>query len=166
MRMWTQWCVSPALAPAALLALVLSLAGATELRAQRSATSVRNLSFGTVLPGVPTTVEPTDLARSGQFEIIGLVNDPVEITFSFLPSTLTGPGGTMPISFGTTSAGFSESGAITSQVFFDPRVPFRVNLSSTGRGTGFLGGTLTPSATQAAGSYSGSVSITVSFLGQ
>lgn len=153
----------------ALLALVLFLASASELRAQsvRSATGVRDLSFGSVLPGVATTVPPSDLARSGQFEITGEVNDPVEITF-FLPSVLTNSpaGATMPVDFPDLFAGFSASGSITNQVSFNPRAPFRVNLSSTGRGTGFLGGVLTPSGTQPPGSYSGSVSITVSFLGQ
>jgi uncharacterized protein DUF4402 len=168
MRILTMWWMRPLPARGALMAMALCLAGATELRAQaiRSATGIRDLGFGSVLPGVPTTVHPTDVARSGQFEITGEINDPIEITFS-LPAVLSGPGGTtMPVSFGTMSAGFSASGAITNQVFFDPRVPFRVNLSSTGLGTGFLGGTLSPSGTQPAGSYSGFVSITVAFLGQ
>lgn len=168
MRIPTVWCVSSALTRAALLTLVLSLAGATDLGAQsiRSATAVRDLGFGSALPGVPTTVLATDLARSGQFEITGEINDPVQIMFS-LPSVLSGPGGaTMPVSFTDLSAGFSVSGSITNQVFFNPRLPFSTNLSSTGRGTGFLGGVLSPSGTQPAGSYGGSVSITVAFLGQ
>jgi hypothetical protein len=165
-RIRTLCCVSPTLARAALLTLAISLAAAPQLRAQRSATGVRDLGFGSVLPGVRTTVHPTDVARSGQFQITGEPNDPVEITF-LLPSMLTGPGGaTMPVSFTDVSAGFSASGSITNQVFFDPRFRFQTNLSSTGRGTGFLGGVLDPSPTQPAGSYSGSVSITVAFLGQ
>jgi len=165
MRILTVWRLR---AHCALLALVLFLASASELGAQsvRSATGIRDLSFGSVLPGVPTTVPPTDLARSGQFEITGQVNDPVEITF-FLPSVLSSStGATMPVSFPDRFAGFSASGSVTTQDFFNPMARFQVNLSSTGRGTGFLGGVLTPSGTQAPGSYSGSVSITVSFLGQ
>jgi hypothetical protein len=166
MRTQTLWCASPVVARAGVLALAVSLAGATELRAQRSATGVRDLGFGSVLPGVPTTVHPNDVARSGQFQITGEPNDPVEIRF-LLPSMLTGPGAaTMNVSFGTTSAGFSPSGSITNQEFFDPRTSYSTNLSSTGRGTGFLGGILTPSGTQPAGSYSGSVTIIVAFLGQ
>jgi hypothetical protein len=170
MRILTLRCLRPARMHVALLtlALALSLANVTELRAQlpRSASGVRDLGFGSILPGVRTTVQPTDVVRSGQFEITGDISDPIEITFS-LPSVLTGPeGATMPVSFTNESAGFSASGSITNQAFFDPKVPFQTNLSSTGRGTGFLGGVLDPSPTQRAGSYTGSVSITVAFLSQ
>jgi uncharacterized protein DUF4402 len=156
---------SPAAARCALLALALSLAGAGPLRAQFiSAVGIRNVSFGNVLPGVPNTVPPTDATRSGQFNLIGPSLAQVEITFA-LPTTLTAGGSTMPISFGATSAGYASNGSIASQVPFDPRVPFRVNLSVLGRGSTFLGGALTPPGTQSAGSYSGSVSITVALVG-
>jgi hypothetical protein len=153
-------------ARAALIVAALTVVAATNAHSQRSATGVRDLAFGAVLPGVPTNVLPNDIARSGQFEIRGQFDDPVEITFS-LPSVLNGPGAaSMPVSFGTMSAGFSTSGSVTNQVFFDPRVPFRINLSSTGQGSGFIGGVLSPSGTQPAGSYAASVTITVAFLGQ
>jgi hypothetical protein len=162
MRILTSPCTRPT--RCALLALALSLTGAPELRAQlRSVTAIQDLTFGNVLPGVRTTVPPTDVARSGQFEITGDVNDPVEITFG-LPNALNGPGGaTMLVDF-TDMGIFSTSGSNTP---FNPEAPpFRGNLGSAGRATGFLGGILTPSLTQSPGSYSGSVSVTVAFLGQ
>ena len=150
----------------ALLALALALASAREARAQLlSATGVRNLAFGNVLPGVSSTVQPTDAVRSGQFNITGPALGRVEITFT-LPTTLSGgAGATMPILFGPTSAGYSSSGSIASQTAFDPRTPFRATLSVLGRGSVFLGGVLTPPGSQGAGSYSGSVTVTVASVG-
>jgi hypothetical protein len=150
----------------ALPALAISLAGAGQLHAQLlSANGVRNLAFGDVIPGVSNTVQPTDVIRSGQFDIVGPSLAQVETTFT-LPTTLTGGGGaTMPISFGATSAGYSASGAIGSQVPFDPRAPFRTNLSLLGRGSTFIGGVLAPAGTQSAGSYSGPISMTVALVG-
>lgn len=150
----------------ALLALALSLAGARELRAQViTATGVRNLAFGNVLPGVPSTVQATDAVRSGQFNITGPILGRVEITFT-LPATLSGgTGATMPISFGSMSAGYSANGSVAGQTAFDPRTPFRATLSVLGRGSVFLGGTLAPLGSQAAGSYTGSVIITVAAVG-
>jgi hypothetical protein len=150
----------------ALLVLAVSLASGAELRAQvLAATGVRNLSFGDVLPGVPTTVQPTDPVRSGQFDIVGPSGAAIEISF-FLPATLDGPGSAkMPVAFGATSAGYAAGGSIGSQAPFDPRVPFRVNLSALGRGSGFIGGALAPSSTQAPGPYRASLNITVALVG-
>ncbi len=147
------------------LALALSLAGAGELRAQLAATGVRDLAFGNVLPGVPSTVQRTDAARSGQFDITGPILGRVEITFT-LPATLIGgAGATMPTSFGSTSAGYSANGSIAAQTAFDPRTPFRATLSLLGRGSVFLGGTVAPPGSQGAGSYTAFVTITVAMVG-
>jgi hypothetical protein len=148
-----------------LVALVLSLTS-TGLHAQTpppplSVIHKRDLAFGSVLPGVPTTVLPNDVARAGEFEITGPANCSIQIQF-LLPPALIGPGNAaMPVSFGPLSAGFSATGSITNQEPFDPAIPFSTNLPSGGRASGFLGGVLTPSATQAPGSYSGAATITV-----
>jgi hypothetical protein len=153
-------------ARSAVLVAALSLAGVAPLRAQvLTTTAIRPISFGEVLPGVPTTVHPTDPVRSGQFEIIGPSSAAIEITFS-LPETLNRTdGASIPIAFGPVSAGYSATGSITSQVLFDPRVPFRTKLSELGRGTSFIGATLTPQGAQRAGSYGVSLSITVALVG-
>jgi uncharacterized protein DUF4402 len=166
MRIPTLRWKSAAAARCALLALALSHAGAGRLCAQLiSANGIRNVSFGNVLPGVPNTVQPTDVGRSGQFNIVGPSLAQVEITFG-LPTVITGPASTtMPISFGATAAGYASNGSIASQVPFNPHVPFRGNLSLLGRASTFLGGVLTPPGTQSAGSYSGSVSMTVALTG-
>src|SRR5438309_432726 len=61
---------------------------------------VRDLTFGTVLPGVPRVISRTDPTNSGQFDLVGTKNNQVLLTF-VLPLVMTGPASaTMPLSFG------------------------------------------------------------------
>jgi len=151
---------------AASLVLGLAVAGVGELRAQLlSANGAQNLAFGNVLPGVTTTVQPTDPARGARFDITGPSLAQVEVTFT-LPAVLSAGGGaTMPISFGPTSAGYTSSGSNGAQTAFDPRTPFRASLSLLGRGWVYLGGALSPPGAQSAGSYTAAVGMTVALVG-
>jgi hypothetical protein len=144
-------------------ATLLALAAcAHPLQGQRTptVTSVRGLAFGTLLPGVPLVVPPADAARSAQFDLRVNNRGLALITF-VLPPAMTGPGAPLPLSFGATSAGFSATGSTTGMTIFDPRVPFTGTASNNGRGTVFLGGTALPAGTQSAGSYTGTVTLTV-----
>lgn len=125
---------------------------------------VRPLGFGTVLPSVPQTVLRTDPVNSGQFDLKGPNSANVELAFS-LPAAMTGPGGaTLPLSFGGSDAGYSPTQAIGSQVGFDPKQIFAGQLSKTGRASVFLGATALPQASQRAGSYTASVTLSVTVL--
>jgi hypothetical protein len=68
--------------------------------------TLRDLNFGTVIKGVPTTVLPT-AANAGEWQVSGSGNAFVIISFT-LPTQLTNiqalPGSTMPISFSGVSA--------------------------------------------------------------
>ena len=122
---------------------------------------VRNLAFGTLLPGVPTMVLPGDGAKSGQLDVIGPDNARIMLSMT-LPTVLVGDrGGTLPITFGPASAGWSQSQAVGNQTAFDPRAPFTAALSAAGRGSLFLGATLQPTPTQRAGAYSATITIVV-----
>jgi hypothetical protein len=146
-----------------LAAILLALAAcAYPLHGQRTptVTSVRGLAFGTLLPGVPLVVPPADAARSAQFDIRVNNRGLALITF-ILPPVMTGPAATMPLSFGATSAGFSDTGSTAGMTLFDPRAPFTGTASTNGRATIFLGGTALPAGTQRAGSYTGTVTLTV-----
>lgn len=69
-------------------------------------TTLRDLNFGTVIKGVPTTVLPIDV-NAGEWQVSGSDNAFVIISFT-LPTLLTNiqalPGSTMPITFNATSA--------------------------------------------------------------
>ena len=137
------------------------------LRAQGrplTVTGVRPLTFGAVLPGVPRVIPRTDAANSGQFDIRGPNGAQVLLTF-VLPAAMTGPSGAlMPLTFGGSDAGYSRTQTIGSQVGFDPRQPFTATLSTNGRGSVFVGATANPGTSQRAGSYTATLTLTVTVL--
>lgn len=126
---------------------------------------VRSVSFGTVFPGISKSVLRTDALNSGRFDIRAAAGTQLQLSFA-LPSAMTGPGGaTMPLTFGGGDAGFSATQTVASQVGFDPRVPFVATMSGPpARAAVFLGGTVTPLASQPAGSYTGTITLTVVYF--
>ena len=125
---------------------------------------VRDLTFGTVLPGVPRVILRTDPTNSGQFDLVGAKSNQVLLTFA-LPLVMTGPApATLPLTFGGSDAGYSSTQAIGSQVAFDPNQPFLATLNKNGRGSVFIGGTAQPSTSQRAGPYTGTLALTVAYF--
>ena len=152
---------------ARMLLVSLVIAGAVPLGAQGrpvGVSGVRPLVFGVVFPGVPLVVSRTDAANSGQLDLTGNKNAQVQLTFT-LPNSMTGPAGaTMPVTFGGSDAGYSSSQSVGSQVAFDPRTPFVATLSKNGRGSVFVGGTVNPPPTQRAGSYTGTITLSIVYF--
>jgi len=143
------------------LVFVLTAVVGAPLVGQRpiSVTGVQSLAFGTLLPGMPTIVARTDAAKSGQFTLTGPHDSQAQLTFT-LPAVLTGPGGaTLPLTFGASDAGYSQSQNIGGQIGFDPKQSFLITFSGQGRGSVFLGGTARPAPTQRAGSYTGTITL-------
>ena len=124
---------------------------------------VRGLTFGAVLPGVARVVSRTDPANSGEFDIKGPEG---QVLLSFvLPVAMTGPAGAlMPINFGASDAGYSQSQAIGSQVGFDPKQPFTATLPNNGRASVFIGATANPTTSQRAGPYTATLTLVVTVL--
>ena len=137
------------------------------LAAQNSVTGIRPLVFGTVFPGVAKVVLRTDPVNSGQFNLRGGRRGVVQLTFT-LPASMAGPAGaTLPLVFGANDAGYSPTQSVGNQtVSWDPRTPQNVTLSNTnpGRGSVFLGGSANPAVSQRAGSYTGTVTLSVVFF--
>jgi hypothetical protein len=101
---------------------------------------------------------------SGEFAVSGVNNARIVLTFT-LPSAMNGPAGaTMPLAFGASDGGYSSPETITSQVGFDPRLPFTTALDRNGKAIVFLGGTAKPTTGQRAGSYTGTITLTVVVL--
>ena len=151
---------------AVVTALLLGSSLPREAAAQKplTVTGARSLAFGIVFPGVPTVVLRTDVVNSGQVDILGAHNALVQLQFT-LPASLTGPAGaTMPVTFGANDGGYSPPQLIGNQVPFDPRVPFATTLDKNGKVSVYLGGTANPTTSQRAGSYSGTVTLTVTYL--
>jgi len=126
-------------------------------------TGIRGVTFGAVLPGVPRVVLRTDPANSGQFDIKGPKGN---VLLSFvLPLTMTGPAGAqMPLTFGSSDAGYSQTQAIGSQVGFDPKQPFTATIPNNGSASVFVGATANPAANQRAGGYTATIILNVTVL--
>jgi hypothetical protein len=126
-------------------------------------TGIRGVTFGAVLPGVPRVVLRTDPANSGQFDI-KVPKSPVLLSF-VLPVSMTGPAGAlMPLTFGASDGGYSQTQSIGSQVGFDPKQPYTAIVPNNGRASVFLGGTANPAANQRAGAYTATIILNVTVL--
>lgn len=133
----------------------------TAVRAQ-SVVGIQGLSFGTVIPGVPTTVLQTDALRAGQFRVSGVLVRNVTITFT-LPTVMTrigAPAATMPLTFLNNSAGFTT--VFQGNTPFNPNAPYNETIWFNATIT--LGGRVSPSPTQLGGNYTASIVMTVIFL--
>ena len=139
-----------------------SAAAARRAEAQLAyVTGQRTLAFGGVMRGVAKHILPGDPIRSGQFEFRATLNNTVRITFT-LPTRLNGPAGaTMPISFSTTDGNLKGQGPTSLLIVFNPKVANTWNLVSSNTFNVWIGGTVTPAAAQAFGSYSNTISMTV-----
>lgn len=127
-----------------------------------SVTGDNGLDFQTVTPGVPKSVDKAVSANAGHFVISGSGTDEVQLQFTTLPNQLADGGNSMPIAFGVTDASYgSDQGTATDM---DPTGTVTTNLVA-GALEVWLGGTVSPGAGQAGGSYSASVVLQVTLTG-
>lgn len=148
------------------IALVLVAIGAGALEAQSRPVNVqarRDLDFGTVIPGVPTTVSRLD-PTAGQFIVRGRRDAEVLLELT-LPVALAGTAGAVPLSFGPADGGHGALADLAASQPFDPRVPITVVLPSNGTYYVWLGGTVQPLAQQVPGTYSAQIVLTASYTG-
>jgi hypothetical protein len=126
-----------------------------------TAVGVADLDFGIVPAGSPGA--PGSLATdAGRFNITGEPSASVTVSFT-LPAVLTGSSGTIPISFGA-SDGLLWSPWPGSFTTFDPTAPFITAIDGVGNLTIGISGTVSPPATAATGSYTGTITLTVAYL--
>jgi hypothetical protein len=151
-------------------ALVLGMATPATAQAQnggRQVTAFRlqNLGFGTLFVGVPSYVSPADPLHAGQLEVRGEKGAEVRIDLT-LPRSMTGPGGaSLALEFAASDGRYARDLQSGAWLAFDPRVPLVTRTSSNGKLYVALGGTARPTNRQSAGSYSGTVNVTVSYTG-
>ncbi|HEV8265567.1 MAG TPA: DUF4402 domain-containing protein [Gemmatimonadales bacterium] len=156
----------------ALLALVAVSAGAAQAQSNNASITAtatvqtpinvlgaQQLSFGNVFPGINKTVGPNDLTNAGRFDVIGQAGSAVTLQFT-LPATLSSAGNTMPID--TYNAIRAEDlGQTVGAVMFSPGPSNAATLSGTGGLFVWVGARVVPATNQAAGVYTGSVTLTV-----
>jgi len=126
-----------------------------------TATGVNDLNFGTVFAGATTGL--TNLAsQAGRFDITGEPGASVSVSFA-LPVELAGAGGTIPIAFGATD-GLEWDPFPGANTTFDPNVPHLTALTGAGTLTIGIAGSVSPPAGTTTGSYTGTITLTVSYL--
>ena len=126
------------------------------------------MSFGNVFVSTPKTLAPTD-ANAFRMLVDGATGATIEVTLESVPATLarTGGGATLPI--GTwqirTGGASCTGGLVTPVVGVAQSLDLTSPVGSSGRTSYCLGATVTPSALQAAGNYTGTVVISVRYTG-
>ena len=132
--------------------------------------NLQDLDFAIVTRGVPKTVL-RNTAAAGKVRVSGQSNAFAQIRFTLptqLPNTQALPGIDMAITFAANAAGWNrdtdDPGGGTA---FDPAVG--VNNARFGPPPRpwfyvYLGGTVSPTVTQAAGVYQGSIILTITYL--
>ncbi len=127
-----------------------------------SIVSKSDLDFGNdIVPGIQRTVDKSN-ANSGRFSLTGSPNKQISIRF-ITPTQLSNGGNTMPITFGSSDAGYQIPGG--SVVSFNPSIVSNASFGSIGTMTVFLGGKVTPSSNQASGFYTASITLNLEYTG-
>jgi hypothetical protein len=149
--------------PLPLLTALALLVAAQPAAAQVIVSRVRDLNFGAVIRGIATHVGPDDPVKSGGFQLTTANGSKVRVQFT-LPSLLNGPAGaTMPISFNATDAIASGVAPPSQPTSFDPGVAQTFTVVTTPTLI-FIGGTVTPAAGQALGTYTNTITLTITLL--
>lgn len=125
---------------------------------------LQNLTFGFLLPGVPTTIDPTQIILSGQIQLEAPIGTNFEIRYT-LPAAMNGAGTTLPLTFANNAGGAAPSANPAAMLRFNPANPARFRLATTTRATFFLGGRAAPRVGQPVGPYTAPIIVTITNLG-
>lgn len=120
-------------------------------------TAAANLDFGSVFPGVNKSVAVTD-AAAGRFNVAGQASAPVSLSF-VLPTDLAAGANLLPI--GNWTGNFNTTASPAGTNFTPSAGSQAAALSATGALFVYIGAQVTPSVSQAAGAYTGTVQMTV-----
>lgn len=149
-------------APRAVIAQNSASATATaDVQQPITVTKSNDLAFGNVFPGLNKTVAVTD-AGAAAFSISGQGNANVNLTFS-LPAALTNGGNSLPLA--TWTARRNNTNSAASGTDFTPGAgATSAALSSGGALYVFVGATAQPGVALPAGTYTGTLSLTVVYF--
>jgi spore coat protein U-like protein len=123
-------------------------------------TGAVNLAFGNVFPGIAKAIA-VSAAGAGRFDVTGQASAPVFITF-VLPTNLASGANNLPI--GSWTGHYNTLNNPTTGTNFTPSAgTTNATFSAGGLLFVFVGATVTPGTNQAAGAYSGTVQMTVTY---
>ena len=137
-----------------------SISATASVQAPITVTGTQNLAFGNVFPGINKTIAVTD-AGAGLFSVTGQASTAVTYSFT-LPTNLVNGGNNLPI--GSWTGHVNTTAAPTGGSNFTPSAtPAGSTLSGSGALFFYVGATVTPPTNLPAGSYTGTVTLTVSY---
>ena len=147
-----------------LAGLVLLLGMTTPAAAQFSAVGTRDLAFGAVIPGVITTVAPTDPVKSGVYTITANLGTRLRLDFT-LPTRLVNAGGAqMTINFANGDAILLETAPGSVPNNQNPKSMKPYTMMYGNQLKLYLGGNVSPIGGQATGVYTATVMLTVTII--
>jgi Domain of unknown function (DUF4402) len=124
-------------------------------------TKNNDLSFGNVFPGLNKTIAVT-AGGAAKFTVAGQASTPVNLTFT-VPATIASGGNNLTINSWT--GHYNTTDAPTGGTTFTPSTSATTaTLASDGALYVYVGATAAPTASQAAGSYSGTMTMTVVYF--
>lgn len=139
-----------------------NIAANANVIAQLVVNAGNSLDFGDVSPGVSRSVANSD-ATAGTFSVTGGAGAVVSLSFT-LPANLTSGANNLPIAFSTTDANWEDGISSLGTNVFDPNAGVSVGaLPTDGDMTVFIGGTVNPANGQAAGAYTGTITLTATY---
>jgi hypothetical protein len=126
-----------------------------------------NLEFGSVFPGVPKSISKKSPGEAAEFHISGTPNAEITIDFS-LPTYMHTSGNNMVLQYSATDCAM-DSSAVPDQANpgrdnLNPWQTMTYRLGTNGL-TIWLGATVVPLQMQRPGSYSATVTLTVTYTG-
>ena len=126
----------------------------------------QDLDFGIVLQGTPKAIAATS-AGAGRFDATGSANANVNIDFA-LPANLTSSGNNLAIGSWTgcynQSAAVNSSGCTNIANLSSTTATSFGNVSGSGALWVFVGATVSPTAGQVVGTYTGTVTMTLTYF--
>ena len=118
-----------------------------------------DLQFGDVWTGSIKTIQPTGSGAAHWF-VEADQNTSITLALS-VPSNLVSGGNTLPLSFASDAASWDHDSSSSGSTRFDPALNADVTVSSSGQVYVWLGGSISPPLGQAAGDYSGTLTLIV-----
>jgi spore coat protein U-like protein len=134
----------------------------------------RDLDFGTVFPGVNKTVDFADAAAgrtSGRFNFAAEAGSTISLTWGAVPANLVGPGGATlafaaPGLEGCSTTSAAAAGCSANYAFASGNITMPAGAAGTQTNHYiFVRGTVAPTAAQAAGAYSATITVTAAYTG-
>lgn len=120
-----------------------------------------NLVFGNVTPGVAKTIAIAD-AGAGRFDVTKAANQGVTLAFT-LPANLSFSGNNLPIASWT--GGWNTTATPAGATSFTPSAGGTNTTATAGTGIFvYVGATVSPAAAQAAGNYTGTVTMSAVYF--